>query len=67
MRTLRRHPVASIRSVPAIAVTAYGAQADRDEALAAGFQEHLPKPVELGHLVDAINGITRRPRRKARR
>jgi PAS domain S-box-containing protein len=67
MRTLRRHPVPSIRSVPAIAVTAYGAPADRDEALAAGFQLHLSKPVELAHLVDAVNDVTRRPRRKARR
>ena len=42
-------------------------RADRAEALAVGFQQHLPKPVELAHLVDKINDITRRPRRKPRR
>jgi signal transduction histidine kinase/ActR/RegA family two-component response regulator len=40
--------------VPAIAVTAYASQKDRDEALAAGFQAHVSKPFEpaaVAHLI----------------
>ena len=33
------------RSIPAIALTAYASQADRDEALEAGYFEHVAKPV----------------------
>lgn len=47
---------AAVRSpqLPALAVTAFGAPEDRRRALAAGFQEHLPKPVNLRALVDAV-------------
>jgi CheY-like chemotaxis protein len=33
-----------------VAVTGYGQQEDRRRALAAGFDEHVTKPVELSHL-----------------
>jgi CheY-like chemotaxis protein len=33
--------------VPLIASTGYGQQSDLQRALAAGFQEHLVKPVDL--------------------
>jgi signal transduction histidine kinase/ActR/RegA family two-component response regulator len=42
------------RAVPAIAVSAYASREDRERALAAGFQDHLPKPVDIPRLVDAI-------------
>ena len=41
-------------SVPAIALTAYGSQQDRDKALEAGFDRHLAKPIDPGELVRAI-------------
>ncbi len=39
---------------PAIALTAYATEEDRLRALAAGFAEHLPKPVEPADLVTAV-------------
>lgn len=39
---------------PAIALTAYARREDADEARAAGFQIHLPKPLDAGRLVDAV-------------
>ena len=44
--------------VPAIALTAYAAAADRRRALLAGFQTHLPKPVEPDDLVAVILSLT---------
>ena len=42
-------------SVPkAIALTAFAREEERDQALAAGFQLHLPKPVEPSNLITAI-------------
>ena len=39
---------------PAIALTAYARREDADEAHAAGFQIHLPKPVDAGRLIEAV-------------
>ena len=44
---------------PAIALTAYARQEDADEARAAGFQIHLPKPVDARRLVDAVATLLR--------
>jgi PAS domain S-box-containing protein len=60
IRRVRAHSAAAIRSVPAIAVTAYATVQDRAEALAVGFQQHLPKPIDPGRLVQAIHDVTER-------
>jgi CheY-like chemotaxis protein len=44
---------------PAIALTAYGQSSDRRDALAAGFDEHLSKPVTPQELVRAVAAIMR--------
>jgi CheY-like chemotaxis protein len=44
--------------IPAIALTAYAGAADRRRALLAGFQTHLPKPVEPEDLVAVILSLT---------
>ncbi len=44
--------------IPAIALTAYAAASDRRQALLAGFQTHLPKPVNAGDLVAVILSLT---------
>ena len=60
IRRVRAHSTAAIQAIPAIAVTAYTTIADRAEALAVGFQQHLPKPIDPGRLVQAIHDLTRK-------
>jgi CheY-like chemotaxis protein len=59
IRRVRAHATPAIQSIPAIAVTAYATIPDRTEALAVGFQQHLPKPLDLGRLVHAIHDVIR--------
>ncbi len=40
--------------VPAAALTAYAREEDRNRALAAGFQMHIPKPISGGQLVATV-------------
>jgi len=40
--------------IPAIALTAYATSSDRDAALSAGFQVHMPKPFEPERLISVI-------------
>jgi PAS domain S-box-containing protein len=47
--------------IPAIALTAYASAADRRRALLAGFQTHLPKPVEPHDLLAMILSLTFHP------
>ncbi|MBD1844304.1 PAS domain S-box protein [Cyanobacteria bacterium FACHB-63] len=42
------------RTVPAIALTAYAGEFDRQQALKAGFQQHLAKPVEPAEIVTTV-------------
>jgi len=49
---------------PAIALTGYGRPEDRLQLLAAGYQVHLSKPVELMQLVDSISNLTSRDEKK---
>ncbi len=46
--------------IPAIALTAYAAEADYNQALAVGFQMHITKPVESATLVAKIAQIAGR-------
>ncbi|WP_408035102.1 response regulator [Tolypothrix bouteillei] len=43
--------------IPAIALTAYAKDEDRDKALSAGFQKHLSKPVEPAELAATIASL----------
>jgi CheY-like chemotaxis protein len=55
MRTVRSlERDAGEAPIPAVALTAYAAGEDRDEALSAGFQMHVAKPVEAAALVRAV-------------
>jgi CheY-like chemotaxis protein len=45
--------------VPAIALSAYAGAEDRRRALLAGFQRHIPKPVDPAHLIAAIATMIR--------
>ena len=43
-----------VSQLPVIATTAYGREHSRERALRAGFNEHLPKPVEPDLLCRAV-------------
>ncbi|MDQ3799055.1 MAG: response regulator, partial [Acidobacteriota bacterium] len=46
------------KPVPAIALTAYTRIEDRMQALSAGFQTHVPKPVEPAELAAVIASLS---------
>lgn len=47
-------------AIPAIALTAYARPDDRRKALEAGFNAHVPKPVDPASLVATVHGLARR-------
>lgn len=47
------------RRIPALAVTAFARLEDRQRALAASFDDHLPKPVDPDRLVAAVAALAR--------
>ena len=48
------------RSIPAVAITAYAKEEDRERALSSGFQIYLAKPIELRELVSVVARAARR-------
>ncbi len=59
MRRIRHLP-SPVSRIPAIALTAFGRAEDRINALEAGFQMHVPKPVEPAELMMVIASLTGR-------
>jgi signal transduction histidine kinase/ActR/RegA family two-component response regulator len=59
MRSLRQAGTTA-DDVPAIALTALTRSTDVDAALAAGFQAHLPKPVNVNQLVNTVAALAAR-------
>ena len=57
---MRRSDRAEIRTIPAIAVTAFARSEDRAKSLRTGFQMHLAKPVDPAELMAAIASLARR-------
>ena len=53
------------RHLPAIALSAYAREEDREKAVAAGYQMHLAKPVEPAELAAAIAGLVAQARKRA--
>jgi signal transduction histidine kinase len=62
IRRIRTLPPAAGGDVPAAALTAYATSEDRTRALAAGFQDHLAKPVDPDRLLDVVLDLARRAR-----
>jgi chemotaxis methyl-accepting protein methylase/signal transduction histidine kinase/chemotaxis response regulator CheB len=54
IRRVRARGASRGGDVPAMALTALAAEEDRDKALDAGFQMHIPKPVDVPRLLNAI-------------
>ena len=57
IRRIRTSPNAKTRQIPAIAVTAYANPEDRIRAVVAGYQAHLPKPVDPPLVAASIAGL----------
>jgi CheY-like chemotaxis protein len=60
IRQIRTLPPESGGKTPAIALTAYARVEDRLQALRAGYQLHVPKPVVLAELVALIASLVER-------
>ena len=59
IRKLRSSPLEALKQIPAIALTAYATEKDRELALSSGYHLHLAKPVEPSELIDAVAGLTK--------
>lgn len=57
IRQVRNLPSEQGGKIPAIALTAYAGEADYKQALSAGFQIHLSKPVEASELAKAVASL----------
>jgi PAS domain S-box-containing protein len=62
MQQVRTFPKEQGGDLPAIALTAYAGEVDQRQALAVGFQLHVPKPVEPEFLVQAITKLLQQAR-----
>jgi CheY-like chemotaxis protein len=59
MRQVRSLRQAEKRNIPAIALTAFTRNVDRERAFVAGFDVHLGKPVQPSALMAAVVDLTR--------
>ncbi|MBD2164245.1 response regulator [Calothrix membranacea FACHB-236] len=59
IRQIRKQSPDQSGEIPAIALTAYAGEIDQQLALAAGFQQHISKPIELEILMQTILTIVR--------
>jgi len=58
LRQLRDREAAEVRPpLPVIAVTGYASEADRLRCLAAGFNEHMSKPIQASSLAAAVQRV----------
>ena len=60
---VRKLGSAAGRDVPAVALTAYARSEDRTRALLAGFNSHVPKPVEPLELLAVLASLANRAAR----
>jgi CheY-like chemotaxis protein len=57
---VRGHAVRRVNEMPAVALTAYARDDDRERSLAAGFDAYLPKPVEPTELLALLASLVKR-------
>ncbi|HEX8113854.1 MAG TPA: response regulator, partial [Kofleriaceae bacterium] len=60
MRRVRALPEHRGGRIPAVALTAYARAIDRQQAMMAGYDIHLGKPVDPGELVDVVASLAAR-------
>jgi CheY-like chemotaxis protein len=56
---LRNFPPDGGGRIPAVALTGYANADDRDRALAAGYQVHVPKPMDPAEVIAAVARLGR--------
>ena len=54
-RQVRSQPLT--HALPLVALTGYGSESDRQAALAAGFDDHFSKPVEMDRLLERLKAL----------
>lgn len=54
IRYVREQPTDQNQNILAIALTAYAGESDQQQALAAGFQQHITKPIEPETLIQTV-------------
>lgn len=57
IRRLRKLESARAKAIPAVALTAYATDEDRSQALSAGFQIHVAKPIEPESFVSSLASV----------
>jgi signal transduction histidine kinase len=67
IRTVRALEADHGGATPAIAVTAFARSSDSERALSAGYDLHLPKPIECHTLTSAVRGLLGDGRPRTRR
>jgi len=65
IRHIRQHEKEHGGFLPAVALTAYARADERSRILAAGYQAHVPKPLDPAELTVAITRVAREPSRAA--
>jgi PAS domain S-box-containing protein len=60
IKRLRASADPRLKNLPAVALTAYAGDDDRERALGAGFQIHLAKPVDPGALLAAVEQLLKK-------
>jgi CheY-like chemotaxis protein/two-component sensor histidine kinase len=58
IRKVRSSESDKINRLPAVALTAYASEEDRDRAIAAGYNEHLTKPIETALFAAVLAKLT---------
>jgi PAS domain S-box-containing protein len=58
IRKVRSSASDKIKRLPAVALTAYASEEDRDRAIAAGYDEHLTKPIDPALLATVLAKLT---------
>jgi len=64
LQRLKTNPATA--SIPVVALTAQAMVGDREQALAAGFTDYIPKPVDTRTLADRVRALLDPPERAIR-
>ena len=59
VRRIRARQAQGTSHIPAVAVTAYGGADDKARAMAAGFDRHIVKPIDVGDVIATVAALGR--------